>query len=245
MADLGLSAYRFSVSWPRVQPTGRGPAVQRGLDFYRGLVDELLAHGIQPAAHPLPLGSAAGAGGRGRLAGAGHGAPLRRVRRGSSREALGDRVEYVDHPQRAVVQRLPRLRLRRARAGPHRPGRRRCAPPTTSTWPTAWARRRCAPPCRPAPRSPISLNPAVVTAADPGPRPTWTRGAGSTRWPTGVFPEPMLHGAYPAGPDRATRRASPTGPSSSDGDLAVIQQPLDSLGINYYTPAVGIVGHRQ
>ncbi|CAM5670237.1 6-phospho-beta-galactosidase [Streptomyces alboniger] len=49
MAELGLGAYRFSVSWPRVQPTGRGPAVQRGLDFYRRLVDELLAHGIKPA----------------------------------------------------------------------------------------------------------------------------------------------------------------------------------------------------
>ncbi len=44
-----MSAYRFSVSWSRVQPTGRGPAVQRGLDFYRNLVDELLSHGIKPA----------------------------------------------------------------------------------------------------------------------------------------------------------------------------------------------------
>ncbi|MGC5009111.1 family 1 glycosylhydrolase, partial [Streptomyces sp. DT203] len=34
MADLGVSAYRFSIAWPRVQPTGRGPAVERGLDFY-------------------------------------------------------------------------------------------------------------------------------------------------------------------------------------------------------------------
>jgi beta-glucosidase len=49
MAELGLTDYRFSVSWPRVQPTGRGPAVQKGLDFYRALVDELLAHGIRPA----------------------------------------------------------------------------------------------------------------------------------------------------------------------------------------------------
>ncbi|MFF9425141.1 GH1 family beta-glucosidase [Streptomyces sp. NPDC014746] len=49
MAELGLTAYRFSVSWSRVQPTGRGPAVQRGLDFYRRLVDELLAAGIEPA----------------------------------------------------------------------------------------------------------------------------------------------------------------------------------------------------
>jgi beta-glucosidase len=48
MSELGLGAYRFSVAWPRVQPTGRGPANQAGLDFYRRLVDELLAYGIEP-----------------------------------------------------------------------------------------------------------------------------------------------------------------------------------------------------
>ncbi|NEE53558.1 family 1 glycosylhydrolase, partial [Streptomyces sp. SID8455] len=50
MKRLGLKAYRFSVSWSRVQPTGRGPAVERGLDFYRSLVDELLEAGITPVA---------------------------------------------------------------------------------------------------------------------------------------------------------------------------------------------------
>ncbi|CAM5669697.1 Beta-glucosidase OS=Streptomyces alboniger OX=132473 GN=CP975_12580 PE=3 SV=1 [Streptomyces alboniger] len=54
MAELGLGAYRFSVSWPRVQPTGRGPAVQRGLDFYRRLVNELLPR-HQACRRPLPL----------------------------------------------------------------------------------------------------------------------------------------------------------------------------------------------
>src|SRR6266851_3500592 len=44
--SLGLSAYRFSISWPRVQPGGRGPASQRGLDYYRALLDELGEHGI-------------------------------------------------------------------------------------------------------------------------------------------------------------------------------------------------------
>jgi beta-glucosidase len=48
MAALGLRAYRFSVSWPRIQPEGRGPVNQRGLDFYRHLVQELLEHGITP-----------------------------------------------------------------------------------------------------------------------------------------------------------------------------------------------------
>ncbi|TNY36466.1 GH1 family beta-glucosidase [Thermomonospora catenispora] len=48
MAELGLNAYRFSLSWPRIQPSGTGPADQRGLDFYRRLVDELLQAGIEP-----------------------------------------------------------------------------------------------------------------------------------------------------------------------------------------------------
>jgi beta-glucosidase len=48
MSSLGLKAYRFSTSWPRVLPGGRGPANQRGLDFYRRLVDDLLAAGIEP-----------------------------------------------------------------------------------------------------------------------------------------------------------------------------------------------------
>ena len=41
-------AYRFSISWPRIQPDGRGPANQRGLDFYRGLLEGLRERGIAP-----------------------------------------------------------------------------------------------------------------------------------------------------------------------------------------------------
>jgi beta-glucosidase len=48
MAELGLNAYRFSVSWSRILPEGTGRVNAAGLDFYDRLVDELLRHGIQP-----------------------------------------------------------------------------------------------------------------------------------------------------------------------------------------------------
>jgi beta-glucosidase len=48
MARIGAKAYRFSVSWPRVQPDGAGTVNERGLAFYDRLVDALLAAGVQP-----------------------------------------------------------------------------------------------------------------------------------------------------------------------------------------------------
>jgi beta-glucosidase len=50
MAELNLSAYRFSLSWPRILPQGTGAVNSRGLDFYDRLVDALLARGISPLA---------------------------------------------------------------------------------------------------------------------------------------------------------------------------------------------------
>ncbi|MGA8115904.1 MAG: GH1 family beta-glucosidase [Actinocatenispora sp.] len=49
MRRLGIGAYRFSVAWPRIQPTGKGPVNKAGLDFYQRLVDELVGAGITPA----------------------------------------------------------------------------------------------------------------------------------------------------------------------------------------------------
>ncbi|WP_328345185.1 GH1 family beta-glucosidase [Micromonospora sp. NBC_00421] len=48
MRDLGLGSYRFSVSWPRIQADGTGKPNQRGLDFYKRLVDGLHERGITP-----------------------------------------------------------------------------------------------------------------------------------------------------------------------------------------------------
>ncbi|MEU1605717.1 GH1 family beta-glucosidase [Micromonospora matsumotoense] len=50
LAELGLGAYRFSISWPRVQPGGSGRFHPAGLDFYSRLVDGLLERGIRPVA---------------------------------------------------------------------------------------------------------------------------------------------------------------------------------------------------
>lgn len=48
MKELGYKAYRFSLSWPRILPDGRGKVNQPGIDFYNRLIDELLAADIHP-----------------------------------------------------------------------------------------------------------------------------------------------------------------------------------------------------
>jgi len=48
--QLNLKSYRFSISWPRIQPSGTGPANQKGLDYYKRLLDELHAANIRPMA---------------------------------------------------------------------------------------------------------------------------------------------------------------------------------------------------
>ena len=50
MAELGIKHYRFSISWPRIVPDGRGAVNEKGVDFYRRLADALLKHGITPHA---------------------------------------------------------------------------------------------------------------------------------------------------------------------------------------------------
>jgi beta-glucosidase len=72
MRDIGATAYRFSIAWPRIFPEGAGQPNAKGLDFYHRLVDALLAAGIEPFATlyhwdlPRPSRTATAAGGRSR-----------------------------------------------------------------------------------------------------------------------------------------------------------------------------------
>ena len=66
VAGLGVGHYRFSIAWPRVQPTGSGAIEPRGLAYYDRLVDGLLQRGVEPMATlyhwdlPQPLEAAGG-----------------------------------------------------------------------------------------------------------------------------------------------------------------------------------------
>jgi len=234
MADLGLTAYRFSVSWSRVQPTGRGPAVQRGLDFYRRLVDELLSHDIKPAVTlyhwdlPQELEDAGGWPERDTALRFAEYAQI-------VGEALGDRVEQwitLNEPWCSAFLGYG--------SGVHAPGRTdaeaslRAAHHLNLAHGLGTSALRAAMPARNSVA--VSLNSSVVRplTQDPADLAAVQR---IDDLANGIFHGPILHGAYPRTLLAAT--ASVTDWSYVlDGDLALIKQPLDALGLNYYTPTL-------
>jgi beta-glucosidase len=234
MSELSLGAYRFSVSWPRVQPTGRGPAVQTGLDFYRRLTDELLEKGIEPAITlyhwdlPQELEDAGGW-------------PSRETAlrfadyAGIVADALGDRVRLwatLNEPWCSAFLGYS--------SGVHAPGRTdpvaslRAAHHLNLAHGSAVAVLREK--LRQDAQVAITLNLHEVRPLTDSPA-----DADAARridaLANRIFTGPILGGSYPADLLHDTARLTDWS-FVQDGDLETTSAPIDLLGINYYTPAL-------
>ncbi|CAL9593986.1 GH1 family beta-glucosidase [Streptomyces sp. enrichment culture] len=241
MRELGVTDYRFSVSWSRVQPTGRGPAVRKGLDFYRRLVDELRAADIRPVATlyhwdlPQELEDAGGWP---------HRDTAERFAEyaGLVADALGDGVATwttLNEPWCAAFLGYA--------SGVHAPGRTDPAASLRAAHHFNLGHGLAVRALRAAlPRSAevsLTLNlhavrPLTGSEAD--------RDAARRIDALGnrVFLDPVFHGRLPE--DLVADTAALTDWSFvRDGDLELAATPVDSLGINYYSPTVVAAGTHE
>ncbi|MEZ0070516.1 beta-glucosidase [Streptacidiphilus sp. MAP12-20] len=235
MRELGLKAYRFSVSWSRVQPTGRGPAVQSGLDFYRRLVDELEQAGIEPVVTlyhwdlPQELEDAGGWPHRDTAERFGEYASL-------VAEALGDRVSVwttLNEPWCSAFLGYG--------SGVHAPGRTdpgdalRAAHHLNLGHGRALAALRAQLPA--AARTAISLNlhqVRALTTSEPDLDAARRIDAVGNR----IFTGPILRGGYPQDLRADTAHLVDWDTLVRPGDEEAISAPIDLLGINYYSPTL-------
>ncbi|HEY8533269.1 MAG TPA: GH1 family beta-glucosidase [Micromonospora sp.] len=230
MAELGLKAYRFSIAWPRIQPTGSGPVNQAGLDFYQRLVDELLTYGIEPWVTlyhwdlPQPLEDAGGWPARDTAA---RFAEYARI----VHEALSDRVQYwttLNEPWCSAFLGYG--------SGAHAPGRQesvaavRAAHHLMLGHGLAVQAMRAHRPDR---QYGVTLNLYAIS-----PQTDSAGDADAARRIDGLanrfFLDPILKGAYPEDVVEDLRGVTDFG-HVHDGDLEIISSPLSMLGINYYS----------
>lgn len=235
MGELGLKAYRFSISWSRVQPTGRGPAVERGLDFYRRLADELLEAGIQPVATlyhwdlPQELEDLGGWPARATAERFGEYAAL-------AAEALGDRIALwttLNEPWCSAFLGYG--------SGVHAPGRTepgdalRAAHHLNLGHGRALAALRATLPADAKVAISLNLHQVRAKSADPADLDAARRiDAIGNR----IFTGPILHGGYPADMRADTAHLVDWDALVQPGDEQAIGAPIDLLGINYYTPTL-------
>jgi len=238
MAELGLTAYRFSIAWPRVVPEGTGAVNAKGLDFYDRLVDALLEHGIAPYATlyhwdlPQALQDRGGWADRAIV-------PAFVEYTRAVTERLGDRVgswSTINEPWCIAVL--------GHEEGKQAPGL--SDPPTglAVAHHLLLAHGEAVPVIRtnaPEAEAGIVLN---LVPAEPAEDTGAARNA--VRWFDGFFNrwflDPLLRGRYPedAVADRVQcEHLPPSGmPFAQEGDLDVISRPIDFLGVNYYSRAV-------
>lgn len=229
MAGLGLRAYRFSLAWPRIQPTGSGAVNQRGLDFYRRLTDTLLDQGIQPwptLYHwdlPQPLEDRGGWPARDTAERFAEYAAL-------VHEALGDRVTHwttLNEPWCSAFLGYA--------TGRHAPGRREPAAAVRAAHHLLLGHGLAAEAIRgDDSHVGITLNLTHVTpvGTEPADLDAARRIDGMQNR---LFLDPLLRGAYPEDVLADLREVTGFG-HVHDGDLKRIGASLDHLGVNYYAP---------
>jgi beta-glucosidase len=239
MARLGLKAYRFSISWPRVLPDGIGQADSRGLDYYSRVTDALLKAGIEPwicLFHwdlPQALQDRGGWGNRAIADWFAEYAQLMARR-------LGDRVT------RWVMFNEPQVHAMMGHGlGEHAPGLRGREPMAAATHHQNLAQGRGLAALRSFGSARFKLGtvmslqpvrPADGLAANQEAAKQW-----DAAW-NRAYLDPLFHGTYPA-------RFTPLVEKLvQPGDLEQIHQKIDFLGVNYYSPMyqradpTGIVG---
>lgn len=232
MADLGLGAYRFSVAWPRIRPDGTGPVNVRGLDFYDRLTDELLSKGIDPVVTlyhwdlPQTLEDRGGW----------------TVR--ETAEAFADYAEIVYRRLGDRVATWTTLNEPWCSAylgygnGIHAPGRQDPAGSLAAAHHLNLAHGLAARALRAAGARTISitLNPCQVEPLNPASEADVAAARIIDGVANRIFFDPLLRGEYPADVLEHISRITDLA-FLKDGDTEIIHQPLDVLGINFYTPS--------
>ncbi len=227
LGGLGIAAFRFSISWPRVQPSGQGQINQRGIDFYRSLVEGLLARNIEPTITlyhwDLPQ-SLEDDGGWANRDTAEHFAEYAEI----VAEAIGDVGGMwitVNEPQVVAHEGY--------RIGMHAPGHTDATLAAAATHHLllghglALARLRSV---MPAARVGITLDMHPIRALGSGAE---EAAAVVEAEQNRIFLDPVIHGRYPA---KARKHLLPPTLLIRDGDMELVNAPIDFLGVNYYSP---------
>lgn len=231
IAGLGVDAYRFSVSWPRVQPDGQGAFNEAGLAFYERLVDGLLARGIKPYLTlnhwdlPQALQDQGGWANRDTV----H-RFVAYARHVAAR--LGDRIAAITtHNEPWVVAVLGHESGIFAPGIRHRGTAMQVAHHLLLSHGLALQALR-ADGCRA--RLGIVLNLSPIGPATDSPEDIAAarlEDGRSVRW----YMDPLFKAEYPAD---VWQHLGGDVPQVHDGDLAAIATPMDFLGVNYYTRGV-------